>query len=216
ANGGYLMVVAARAAVHATDKPDPLTVTAHYLAPAAAGPLEARVTVHRIGGRHASASVVVSAGGTDALVVLVTTTDLGRADGPQRIDSVPPELPDPVDCPRLTTASGAPALMDHVDLRLHPEDGGPAGPASRAPGLPRMRGWFRVGEGQDMDTLGVLQASDAFPPTILNADQPLAWVPTVELTTEVRGRPTSEWLACSFTTRFIQGGYLEEDGEIWD
>jgi acyl-coenzyme A thioesterase PaaI-like protein len=217
ANGGYLLVVAARAAVLATGKPDPLTVTAHYLAPAKAGPLDAQVEVHRIGGRHATASQRVSAGGTDAIVVLVTTTDLSRAQGPQRIDSGPPELPDPVDCPRLTTALGAPSMMDHVDLRLHPDDTGPQGPGSRAGGgLPRIRGWFRLGEGQEMDTLGVLQASDAFPPTILNADIPMAWVPTVELTTEVRARPASEWLACTFSTRFIQGGYLEEDGEMWD
>ena len=37
ANGGYLAAVAGRAAAHATGKPDPLTITAHYLAPAAAG-----------------------------------------------------------------------------------------------------------------------------------------------------------------------------------
>lgn len=216
ANGGYLLVVAARAAVLATGKPDPLTITAHYLAPAKAGPLEAEVDVKRIGGRHATASVTVSADGRDAMVVLVTTTDLGSAQGPLHIDSTPPDLPDPVDCFRLTTEQGAPSMMDEVDLRLHPDDTGPRGPGSRNPGLPRIRGWFRLGEGQETDTLGVLQASDAFPPTILNADLPMAWVPTVELTTEVRARPASEWLACSFSTRFIQGGYLEEDGEIWD
>jgi acyl-CoA thioesterase len=24
------------------------------------------------------------------------------------------------------------------------------------------------------------------------------------------------WLRCRFTTRFVTGGYLEEDGEVWD
>ena len=216
ATGGYLLVAAARAAVHATGKPDPLTITAHYLAPTTAGPLEVTARPLRIGGRHATASAQLSADGTMTMAVLITTTDLSAASGPVLIDSRPPELPDPVDCPRLTTANGAPALMDHIDLRLHPDDTGPQGPGSRPAGLARMRGWFRLGEGQPMDTLGVLQASDAFPPTILNADVPMAWVPTVELTTEVRARPTGEWLRCSFTTRFIQGGYLEEDGEIWD
>jgi len=104
--------------------------------------------------------------------------------------------------------------MDQVDLRLHPEDGRVGD--RPADGLPRMRGWFRLGAGQPMDSIGVLQACDAFPPTILNSGLLTAWVPTVELTAEVRGRPSGEWLACSFTTRFIQGGYLEEDGEIWD
>lgn len=214
ANGGYLQAIAARAAVHATGKPDPLTITTHFVAPATAGPLEVEVTTHRIGGRHATAGVTVSDSDRLALVVLVTTTDLDRPEGVVRVGSTPPELPPPDECFRNDTAAGAPPLMDHVDLRLHPEDGRlherPAG------GLPQMRGWFRLGEGQPMDTVGVLQASDAFPPTILSSELAAAWVPTVELTTEVRGRPTGEWLACSFTTRFIQGGYLEEDGELWD
>jgi acyl-CoA thioesterase len=38
----------------------------------------------------------------------------------------------------------------------------------------------------------------------------------LELTTHVRARPAPGWLACSFATRFITGGFLEEDGEVWD
>ena len=45
---------------------------------------------------------------------------------------------------------------------------------------------------------------------------PVAWVPTLEMTTHVRGVPEPGWLRCKFTTRFITGGVLEEDGEVWD
>jgi acyl-CoA thioesterase len=31
-----------------------------------------------------------------------------------------------------------------------------------------------------------------------------------------RGRPAPGWLQCRFLTRYVIGGYLEEDGEIWD
>jgi acyl-CoA thioesterase len=41
-------------------------------------------------------------------------------------------------------------------------------------------------------------------------------VPTIELTVQVRARPVSEWVRCRFRTRFIFGGLLEEDGEVWD
>ena len=34
--------------------------------------------------------------------------------------------------------------------------------------------------------------------------------------TMLDGRPTPGWLRCQFTTRFVTGGFLEEDGEIWD
>ena len=63
-------------------------------------------------------------------------------------------------------------------------------------------------------SLGVMV--DAFPPTIFNTTIPVAWVPTVELTAHVRARPAPGWLRCSFRTRFVTGGFLEEDGEVWD
>jgi acyl-CoA thioesterase len=36
------------------------------------------------------------------------------------------------------------------------------------------------------------------------------------LTAHVRARPAPGWLRCVFTTRFVTGGFLEEDGELWD
>ena len=36
------------------------------------------------------------------------------------------------------------------------------------------------------------------------------------MTTHVRGIPEPGWLRCRFSTRFVSGGLLEEDGEIWD
>jgi hypothetical protein len=59
-------------------------------------------------------------------------------------------------------------------------------------------------------------ATDAFPPTAFDARLPLGWTPTVELTAHVRARPEPGWLRCRFTTPFVTGGFLEEDGEVWD
>ncbi len=107
-----------------------------------------------------------------------------------------------------------PPFMGKVELRLHPEDatflrGNPSGHA-------RMRGWFRLRNGESTDTISLLCAADAFPPTVFNANLPVAWTPTIELTTHVRYRPEPGWLRCRFATHFVSGGFLEEDGEIWD
>ena len=64
--------------------------------------------------------------------------------------------------------------------------------------------------------MALLCAVDAFPPTAFNAHLPIAWTPTLELTSHVRARPVPGWLSCQFTTHFIAGGFLEEDGEVWD
>ncbi len=107
-----------------------------------------------------------------------------------------------------------PALMDKVDLRLHPDDaqffvGTPSGD-------PLIRGWIRLANDEAFDVYSLLLATDAFPPTVFNAKLPVAWTPTVELTAHVRGIPKPGWLRCRFSTRFISGGMLEEDGELWD
>jgi len=51
---------------------------------------------------------------------------------------------------------------------------------------------------------------------VFNADLPVEWTPTIELTAHVRARPEPGWLRCRFATHFVTGGFLEEDGEIWD
>lgn len=66
------------------------------------------------------------------------------------------------------------------------------------------------------DPIGLLVAVDGFPPTTSYAALPVGWTPTVELTAHVRGVPEPGWLRCSFSTRFVTGSYLGEDGEVWD
>lgn len=104
--------------------------------------------------------------------------------------------------------------MGKVELLLHPEDAGfrvgePSGEA-------RMRGWFRMPGAERVPPMALLLGLDAFPPTIFNARLPVGWSPTVELTCHLRARPAPGWLRAAFSTRFVTGGCLEEDGELWD
>jgi acyl-CoA thioesterase len=39
---------------------------------------------------------------------------------------------------------------------------------------------------------------------------------TIQLTVHLRAKPAPGWLACRATTRFVSGGYHEEDFEVWD
>lgn len=215
ANGGYLLAILARAATEATGKPHPVAMSAHYLAPGKPGPVTVDVDVQRIGGRHATAIAVMRAGDTPLVSTVVTTTDLARAEGPDYVDAEPPPLPDPDDCTPMRSALGSPTgFMERVELRLHPDDAGFL--QGEGSGRARVRGWFRLRNEAKVDPIGLLVAVDSFPPTIFNANLPVGWTPTVELTAHVRGVPVDGWLRCAFSTRFVTGGYLEEDGEVWD
>lgn len=215
ANGGYLLAIAARAMSLETGRPDPVTITAHYLNPGRAGDAEVEVRAVKAGKRFATATAALSGGGKPILQALATFGDLsGQGDAIERIDAAPPALPPPDDCTSHLGLPGAPSMGGHVDLRLHPEDAGFA--LGRPSGTMRVRGWFRLAGGEPVDTLGLLLAVDAFPPTAFNAKLPVAWTPTVELTVHLRARPAPGWLRAVFSTRFVSAGFLEEDGEIWD
>lgn len=218
ANGGYLLAVVARAMTAAAGRPDPVTVTAHYLSPGKVGTVRVRPEVLKEGKRFATVrATMTSATGTPVITALGSFSDLGgSSDSIELVDGAPPDLPPPEDCiPRNTTSTGPAAnFSSQLDMRLHPDDarwdrGEPSGQAL-------VRGWFRLHDGEPMDTIALLCAVDAFPPTAFNTHLPVAWTPTVELTAHVRARPAPGWLRCTFTSRFVTGGFLEEDGEVWD
>ncbi len=215
ANGGYLLAIAVRAMRDAAARPDPVTVTGHYLSPGHPGPATVDTEVVKRGRAFATVSASLASDSKRLLQTIGTFGDLADARGPERVEAAPPALPPPDECVKVVPREPfPPPFMSHVDLRLHPDD---AGFSSGAPsGEPRVRGWFRLPDDEPMDTIALVLATDAFPPTAFNARLPVAWTPTVELTTHVRARPAPGWLRCSFTTRFVTGGFLEEDGEVWD
>lgn len=216
ANGGYLLAIAGRAMAAAVGRPDPVTLTAHYLSPAPPGPVVVEVRVVKQGKAFGTATAIVSSTDRPLLTLLGTFGELGTQDGGAvMLDQEAPDLPPPERCVAVEpTDTFPPPFMGKVELRLHPEDatfleGNPSGHAL-------MRGWFRLRHGEATDTVALLCAADAFPPTVFNANLPVAWTPTIELTTHVRCRPDQGWLRCRFATHFVTGGFLEEDGEIWD
>jgi hypothetical protein len=215
ANGGYLLAIAGRALTRATGRPHPLTTTAHYHRPGLAGPVTVDVTPVNASRRFTTASAILGREGAPILTVLSTLGDLGQTAGPELVTAGPPALPPPSACvPVVAGELFPPPFVDRVEVRLHPDDapfrdGSPAGVA-------RMRGWFRLRDGEPVDAVALLCAADAFPPTVFNVDLPIGWTPTLELTVHVRAVPAPGWLACGFVSRNVAGGFLEADGEIWD
>lgn len=215
ANGGYLTALAGRALLLASGRPDPVTVTAHFMAPGQPGAVEISTQVLKEGSRFATVQAVVEAQGKPLIALLGTFGDLSGPSAFERVDARPPELADLEDCIEVhPTETFPPPFMGKIELRLDPDDTLVSGIPS--PGVPTVRGWFRLRDHEPVDTTALLVAVDAFPPTAFSAQLPVAWTPTLEMTTHVRRRPAPGWLRCQFTTRFMTGGFLEEDGEVWD
>lgn len=212
ANGGYLLAIAGRAMAEVVGR-RPLTITAHYLRPAPAGPCGITVDVVRAGRRLATVSATLSQEDRPVVQLLGTFGDQ-QPGGPRRFSGTPFDIAPFDECVTRPPTNELPGLVDRLAQRLHPAD---ADYQSGEPsGEPIVRGWFALADDEPIDAFGLLLASDAFPPPIFNTGLPVAWVPTVELTVHVRGEPVPGPLRCRFRSEFIGDGLLNEDGEIWD
>ncbi len=214
ANGGFLMAICGRAMADHVGRP-PLTVTAHFLAPAPTGPCTVEVDTVRDGRRLATANATMRQDGRDVMRLLGTFGHQTE-NGPTIVTGTPPELPPLDECvvPRGATDDFSPVLFDRLAVRLRPGDDGfrLGEPTGRA----EIAGWFAFPDGQQIDAVALLFVADAFPPPVFNTALPVAWVPTLELTVHVRGVPSPGPLRCVYRSRFIQGGLVEEDAEMWD
>ena len=215
ANGGYLMAIAARAMANIAERPHPVTVTAHYLNPVQPGRVTIGTNLLKSGKRFATVQARINSPAGPLVAVQGTFGTLEPSSASKRFEAGPPDVPPPEECVAVEpTDTFPPPYFAKVEVRLHPDD---VPFLSDSPPEPRIRGWFRLRDNEPIDTFALLAAVDGFPPASFNANEQPAWTPTVELTTHVRAAPMSEgWLACAFTTRFITGGFLEEDGEVWD
>lgn len=211
ANGGYLLALAANAAVNVTGRDDPISVTAHYLGPGRSGSdvhLDTRVL--KAGRQFGTAAVDMT---SDGVPVISALAMCGTAPA-EAIDLGPPDLPPPEDCVLAVPGDPLPPPMTaQIETRLHPDDAftknGPTGHA-------RLRGWFRLLDGEPLSTLVALLATDTWPPPLFAANGPMGWIATLELTVQIRSRPQGEWLACVFDRNTVTGGTVSWDGTLTD
>lgn len=214
-NGGYTMAMSLRALRSEMPHPDPLTVTGHYLRRCEPGPADLTTEIVKAGRTTSSGEVRLHQGGQERLRILASFADLS-VDGPTRLVGGPPGLPPPQRC--VTSRGELPGgVVAHVeqmfDLRV-PD--GTYGWAAGAPkGTADHAAWIRFADGSDVDLLGLCVICDAFPPSVLDLGA-VGWVPTIELTVHLRGHPAPGWLRARVGSRYLTGGFVEEDVEVWD
>ncbi len=102
-------------------------------------------------------------------------------------------------------------ILSRVDVRIDPELAEPG-----AGGRAEVAGWIRFSDGRPVDTMGLVLFADAFPPSLYSLLGRVGWVPTIELTVQVRRRPKPGWIRVRLRTTDLTGGILVEDGELWD
>ncbi len=218
-NGGYVLTIALNAVRQELPHPDPFTVTAHYLSPMQHAPVDVEVEVIRSGRAHSTAMARMLQDGRERVRVLANYGDHSQSQGPTVVQATPPPMPRPEDIPHRDPHRGpmpnglVAAIRDRVEILPAPGTFGWA--EGRRTGRAEIGGWLRFADGRPVDTHCLPLLADAMPPAVFDVSES-GWVPTLELTVQVRARPAPGWMRCWFRTRFLLGGYLEEDGEVWD
>jgi acyl-CoA thioesterase len=217
-NGGYLLSVAARAAVLESPHPHPVALAASYLRAPAAGPATLTVQPGPSGRTLAHSLVTLADAGGPALTVQATTATLGH--DPSAYSQPMPDVPPVEECfsvaeHRDLAPPGVhvPGLSLRVDTRLDIATAGWA--FGRPSGEPVLRAWMRFADGREPDPLALVTFADALPPTSFAMGN-LGWAPTVQLQVLVRALPAPGWCLVEARSSEIAGGWVDEDYRIWD
>ena len=217
-NGGYLMAVAARAALADSPHPHPVALSASFLRATPPGPATLTVTPGPAGRTLAHAAVLLGTAVGPTLSVQATTATLG--DQPPAYSSPMPDVPRVEECLRAQAGDDlgghrvpAVGLRERVETRLDPETAGWA--LGRPSDEPVMRAWVRLAGGREPDPLVLILFADVLPPTSW-AIGLMGWAPTVQLQVLVRALPAPGWCLVEARAGEVAGGWLDEDYRIWD
>jgi acyl-CoA thioesterase len=213
-NGGYAMLPVLRAMVDAAGRPDPVSVTVHYLRPAApdtAGEISTHVVRAGRSGTNVVGTLVQD--GTARLSVAAILGDLAApvsAAPDLGLTVAAPAIPPPEACvDRADLGQGIELpLLSRVDVRVRddqPDDG-----------TATVDGWIRLHDGTPPAALWLPLFADAFPPALHARIERVGWVPTLELTVHVRRRPAQGWVQARITCDDVAGGWMVETGTLWD
>jgi hypothetical protein len=213
-NGGYLMAMMAKAMVHLSDNKETPVITANYLARCVPGKAEIHVLEIARSRRFSRFEARLYQEGAEKIRALGTFVSDDHDSDLIRYETKAPELPPADACvpmPRLPQYT----LFHHVDLRLDPAcagwlQGGPLADVSM------NTGYFSFRDGRPIDFPALFLMIDAMPPAVMATQGMTAWVPTIELSVNVRNLPRTPRVRCNLRTRFITRGLLEADGELWD
>lgn len=220
-NGGYLMAIVLRAlrdelarTEPPLDQPDPLTLTAHFLRPGVANAgAEITTEILKLGRSITTARATLRQEGKARVELLAGFGRLADGDGGHEVSLPALDLPPPEACvDRAALAQGVVLpLLSRVEVRV-PADQVELGTGGAA----TMAGWIRFADGRPVDSLSLALFADAYPPSLFTTLGAVGWVPTLEMTVQVRRPPADGWVMATFETDDLAGGRLIESGALWD
>ncbi|MCP3876028.1 MAG: thioesterase family protein [Desulfobacteraceae bacterium] len=212
-NGGYLMSVIAKAMEYCSDKKETPIITVNYISKCLTGEAVIYVEVISESSNFTRLMVRLLQQGKEKIRAFGTFSSDLNGSSVQRYETGPPILSEYEESIRVPVMENN-ALFDHIDLRLDPSCAGwISGNLSKQA---EFKGWIGFKDNRPIDIPAILLFADIYPPPVYARFGVSAWIPTIELSVNVRKIPDTQVLKGVFRSHFISGGLVEEDGELWD
>jgi acyl-CoA thioesterase len=214
-NGGFVaaQIVRAMAAAVGDDERTPRSLTIHYAAPPAEGPVRIRTAIERAGRSVTTVSARMEQG--EQLIALALAAFSKPRNRAVEFDHLAaPDVPSPEALEPWPAQPELPPFSRQWEVR--PAFGGAPFQEEREEAV--TGGWIRPLDPHPIDGALVAQLADAWIPAVfqrLTAPNP---VPTIDLTVHFRSELPlpADYALVRFESRLARGGYVEEDGLIWD
>jgi hypothetical protein len=213
ANGGYLLALLTKAMLQGSDKQATPILTANYMARSLAGPAQLTAEKFAASTQFTRIQASLYQEGGERVRALGTFGIWHHPCAVQCHECSAPHLPPPEAC-TIVSPMEIYTLYNQLDVRLDPSCAGWM--EGQLTDRSEQRGWATFKDPRPWDVPAIALIADAFPPAVFASQGMVAWVPTIELSVNVRSLPVSNWIKARFQTRFVTCGLLEEDGELWD
>ena len=212
ANGGYALSLVGRTLAAALNQPDPLSINAFYLAPVGLGKVE--ISVEPLSETRSThfASADLWQEGQLKIRATAAYTDLDKLQGPDWTNVAPPDVPSREDM--TTPAMSHLEIHQSIDMRM--VQGAEVFTEGKTTGTGEFVAWLAHKDGAASRPIDLLMFADMMPPPVFTLYGAYGWVPTVELTVQVRRKPAPGPILARHITRQITAGVAETDTEIWD
>jgi acyl-CoA thioesterase len=216
-NGGFVAAIMAKAICE--DVGDPTrrlrSISVQFLRSPEVGPVDIDVAIERQGRKVTSLSARLCQG--DRVMAFATAVVATDRDELEFDDSLMPPVLPPETVVSLSDTSGSIIpMMDRYEfistVSKRPEPGDGVQPS-------RCGGWMRFSEGTDVDAIALVAYCDAWwPPVFHRQPSTMMAVPTVDYVVHVMATPSdpTDWVYAEFESPVAKGGYILEDGKIWD
>ena len=212
-DGGYLMAILAKAMMYHSEMKSTPIVTANFLSRCEPGGAEVWIEKMSTSRQFNRLQARLNQKGKEKIRAFGTFADENKeclVESCEASGSDIAELEKCISIPEIPNYT----LFSQMDIRLDPICTGWM--SGKLADRSESKGWIKFKNDRPFDLLSILLIADSFPPAALSSQGMVAWVPTIELSVNIRNIPTTDWLKGSFRTRFITCGLLEEDGVIWD